>query len=79
MQRIFDLYLAGYPLFKVHQIVRSEGFKNNGHSSIKGILSNPLYAGLIFIKADKYNPERYVKGLYTPLVTEFDFWTVQEA
>jgi len=77
VQRAFALYLQGTPLFVIKTILHSEGFKNNGNSAITRILSNCLYAGLIYIPADKFGPAQYKKGIHQPLVTEIDFWNAQ--
>ncbi|WP_166785184.1 recombinase family protein [Sphingobacterium psychroaquaticum] len=77
VQRIYSLYLSGTPLFVIKTIVQSEGFKNNGHSAITRILSNCLYAGLVRIPKDKYGPEKFIKGIHRPLVSEIDFWNAQ--
>ena len=77
VQRIFALYLQGTPLFVIKTILQSEGFVNNGHSAITRILSNSIYAGLVKIPKDKYGPEKFIKGIHQPLITEIDYWNVQ--
>lgn len=78
VQRIFQLYKEGMALFAIHRIVKQEGFPNSGNSAIQRILSNCVYAGLIYIPEDKYGPAKYIKGIHQPLVSEADFWSIQE-
>lgn len=45
---------------------------------MKEILTNPVYAGLIKVPAYKDLPEKYVKGLHPAIITEVEFWQVQQ-
>lgn len=52
VERVFDLYLEGYSYFKISKLFNEENIptKRNGHwapSTIKQILSNPLYIGQV--------------------------------
>jgi site-specific DNA recombinase len=78
IQEIFRLYLSGMPYFRIAQEMRSKGFKLTGNGSIQVILGNCVYAGLIRVPAYNKKPERLVKGLHDALVTELDYWKVQE-
>jgi hypothetical protein len=37
-----------------------------------------VYAGKIKVPGDRKHPDRFVKGLHTPIITEADFWLAQE-
>lgn len=78
VQRIFELYLSGLPFFLIAKEARSMGFRYTANGSIQRVLGNCVYAGLIKVPAFDKRPERYVKGLHQALVSESDFWRVQE-
>lgn len=78
VQMIFREYLDGTPVFMIHKKAREMGFKNTGNSAIPRILSNPIYAGMVKVSESRNQPERLVKGLHQPLVSEADYWLVQE-
>ena len=42
------------------------------------MLSNPLYAGLIRLPAFEGKPERIIKALHEPIISEARFWITQE-
>ena len=48
-----------------------------GKSTIQDILHNCLYAGLIKVPALGELPEKYVKGLHDPIISDSEFWLVQ--
>jgi len=62
----------------IHREVKLIGFKNNGHSAIRSILENCVYAGLIKVPELKEIPERYVKGIHNEIIPEKDFWYIQK-
>src|SRR5690606_12261189 len=59
-------------------MARSKGFALKGKSAIPRILEKCTYAGLVRVKADKHNPEKFVKSLHQPIIRELDYWRVQE-
>lgn len=79
IKKIFADFEAGVPQKTIHKEVLGIGFKNRGNNAINDILRNPVYAGLIKIKAFKNSSEKYVKALHEPIISETDFWRVQKA
>jgi site-specific DNA recombinase len=78
VQQIFQEYMLGTPVFEILREARKKGFQNSGNSAIPRILSNCLYAGLVKVPKDQFNAERLTKGIHEAIVTEADFWYVQE-
>jgi len=78
VKKIFRDYELGKLPSDIHREVRLIGFTNNGHSAIKNILENCVYAGLIKVPAKKDIPERYVKGIHNEIISEKDFWHIQK-
>ncbi|MDB5124810.1 MAG: site-specific recombinase, invertase Pin [Mucilaginibacter sp.] len=78
IQKIFKAYLSGEQAHVIYKDAASLGFTVKGNSAITKVLSNCLYAGLVRVVGDKNHPEHYVKGLHTAIVSEDDFWIVQE-
>jgi site-specific DNA recombinase len=78
IKKVFADYLAGIPVHLIYQEVKTTGFTVKGNSAIQKVLGNCIYAGMIKVPADGKRPERYVKALHNPLVSEGDFWLVQE-
>lgn len=78
IKKIFADFEAGVPQKTIHKEVLGLGFKNRGSNAINDILRNPVYAGLIKIKAFKNTPEKYVKALHEPIILETNFWRIQE-
>jgi len=78
IQKIYNDYLTGIPMYLIYKEVKTIGFTIKGNSAIQKVLSNCVYAGLIKVPADKKRPDRYVKAIHLPIVSEPDFWIVQE-
>ncbi|MCR8560468.1 recombinase family protein [Mucilaginibacter sp. BJC16-A38] len=78
IQKIFRDYLNGVPKFIIHADARQLGYNVNGSSAIARTLSNPTYAGLVKVAADKAEPERVVKGVHQAIINEDQYWLVQE-
>ncbi|MHB8206441.1 recombinase family protein [Mucilaginibacter sp.] len=78
IQRIYNDYLSGIPMHLIYKEVKAIGFTIKGNSAIQKVLSNCVYAGLIKVPADKKRADRYVKAIHLPIVSEADFWIVQE-
>lgn len=78
VKRVFRDYLLGIAPYIIYKNVKSLGFKHTGTNAIFNILKNPLHAGLIRVPAFKDLPEKYVKGLHKPIITEAEYWTVQK-
>lgn len=66
------------PMHIILKDVRAKGFTIKGNSAIQKVLSNCVYAGMIKVPADKKHPDRFVKAIHMPIVSEADFWIAQE-
>ncbi|WP_423213034.1 recombinase family protein [Olivibacter jilunii] len=77
VERIFRDYISGIPLYIIHKNVKPLGFHHTGKSAIQSILENCVYAGLIKVPAFKDQPEKYAKALHEPIVSDAEFWLVQ--
>jgi site-specific DNA recombinase len=71
---LFKLYAQGESIEEIRRQLASHGFRPKGNSTIQRTLSNPVYAGLINVHASK----KIVKGLHSPIISETDYWNVQE-
>ena len=78
VQKIFRDYLNGIPKFIIHAEAKKLGYNVQGNSAIARTLSNGTYAGLVKVAADKTEPEKYVKGVHKPIISEGQFWLAQE-
>lgn len=78
IEKIFRDYDLGIPTKLIHKSVMSLGFKNTGSNAIRNILENCVYAGMIKVRAFKDRPEKYVKALHSPIISEVDFWRIQK-
>lgn len=74
----FREYLLGTNIEQLRATARELGYKQSGNSAVRRILSNPVYAGMIPVPAHKGRRNKYSKGIHTPLVSEQDYWLVQE-
>lgn len=75
---IFKEYLSGTGIEEIRTVARQHGFKQSGNSAIQDILSNPIYAGLIRVPAFKGEPVKIIKGIHSPVISQQDYWLVQE-
>lgn len=75
---VFRSYLGGMELEEIKKQASANGLKLQGNSAMRRILSNPLYAGMIQLPKNGNNPARLIKALHAPIVTENDFWLVQD-
>jgi site-specific DNA recombinase len=74
---IYQSFLNEVPMYMIMREARLMGFVNSGHSSINRILTNPLYTGLLHIRAYKDHVEEMVEGVHTPLISRTDWHSVQ--
>lgn len=77
VKKIFKLYNEGMSIEAVGAIVRSEGFKLQGNSSIQRILANPLYAAIIRLPAYKGQPQKEVHAIHQPIISKIEYYNVQ--
>ena len=73
VQEAFKLFLDGMPVEPLRKWLYSKGIKIAGNSTIQDFLKNPTYCGLIVKKAYYDEPERMIKGIHQPLISQ-DTW-----
>src|SRR5690606_11911836 len=78
VEKIYRDFLAGVPKFIISKEVKVLGFPNSGNSSIHRVLINPLYAGQVRVCASGNLPEKIVKGIHKGIVSESQYYRVQE-
>ena len=78
VRKIYRDYLAGVPRFMILKEIRELGFPHSGKSALHRILTNPLYAGLVRVCASGDIPEKIIKAIHEAIVTESQYYRVQE-
>jgi site-specific DNA recombinase len=78
VREIFEQFLAGLDLGLLRKNATKLGCVRTGHSAMTKLLNNPLYAGLIKLPAYEGKPERMIKALHEPIISEATFWIAQE-
>lgn len=74
---IFDSFIAGISYAEINRLVKAKFDISFYKERMHRILTNPVYGGLIHIKADKDTPEQYVPGLHAAIIDESLWWQVQ--
>jgi site-specific DNA recombinase len=77
VKRVFRDYLLGVAPYIIYRNVKSMGFTLTGNSAIFKMLGNCVYAGLIKVPSYRDLPEKYVKGLHEPIISENEYWMVE--
>ena len=77
VERIFRDYILGVPQYIIYKNVKAIGFTYTGKSAVSDILQNCVYAGLIKVPAFQDLPEKYVKAIHEPIISEAEYWLVQ--
>lgn len=75
---VFREFLNGMTITEIGIAARKMGFSPKGKSAIQRVLGNCAYCGLITIPDYKDRKSRFVQGLHEPIISEFDYWLVQE-
>lgn len=75
---IFREYLNGMSIEDLRRMAARYDYKPRGNSTIQRILANPVYAGYVKVPAIKGKPAHLVKGLHDAIISEQDYWLVQE-
>jgi site-specific DNA recombinase len=75
---IFNWYLKGKGIVEIVKLARDKGLKKKGNSAIQELLSNPVYAGLVKVKAHRGSPGKVVKGIHAPIVSEQTYWLAKQ-
>lgn len=73
VQKIFRDYLVGIPPFLIYKEVKKMGFPNRGNGAITRAWKNPVYV----VGTDK-EEEKLIKGLHEPIITQEQYWLVQQ-
>lgn len=76
---VYQLFIngVGYREIQLH-LHHRHGEKLPGHSTMKRILTNPVYAGLVRVPAFQEQPEHFVKGIHEPIIPEDTWLRVQQ-
>lgn len=77
VQQIFRYYLSGISLREITTIMNREGFPLKGRNAVTRILDNALYSGLMKV-VNEDGKVKHVKALHEGIVSEADYWLVQE-
>jgi site-specific DNA recombinase len=75
---LFREYLNGMGIEDLRRMIARYEYKPKGNSTIQRILSNPLYAGYVKVPAQKSKPAHLIKGIHDPIISEQDYWLVQD-
>ncbi|GGG97677.1 hypothetical protein GCM10007422_09610 [Pedobacter zeae] len=78
IEKIYRDFLSGVPKFLISKEVRELGFPHSGNSAVRRILINPLYAGLVRVSPGVNMPEKLIKGIHEGIVSEAQYYGVQE-
>lgn len=78
VERIFQEYMQGIPQYIVYKNAKAGGLKHTGSNAINDILKNWVYAGLIRVPELGDLPEKYVKAIHQPIISEAEYWQVQD-
>lgn len=77
IRMVYNFYLAGTAIKQIATEAREHGFSRRGHSAIRNMLSNCVYAGLISVPAYRKDPAKHVKGIHEGVIEEHNWWKVQ--
>lgn len=77
IQLIYARYLYGCSLKEIAAEARQAGFTLKGKSSVKRVLSNCVYAGLIAVPAYRKEAAHHVRGIHQGMIEEHLWWEVQ--
>lgn len=77
IKKIFSLSKNGLAPEQIRRHVKDMGFTHGNKSAIQDILANPVYAGMVKVPAYKERPEYLTKGKHEGIISEADYWKVQ--
>lgn len=72
IKKVFKLFNQGVNVERIRKEV--PGLKLVGNSSIQGILSNSLYAGIINLPAYKGKPAMEIDAIHEPIVAKYEYY-----
>ena len=75
---IYDAYLRDLPLYKIKEKAYEMGFDRKGSMAIERVLSNPAYAGLLYVTPFREHLGGYFPGIHEPIINEVDWKMVQQ-
>ncbi len=76
---IFDSFIQGTPYNELKKQAKKMGYKTKGSSCVRDyVLLNPIYAGLLKVKAYKDFPGGFFPAIHEPLI-EMDTWQLAQA
>jgi site-specific DNA recombinase len=78
INQVFQDYLAGIGFKDIISKYKDCGLILKGHSAVKRMLTNPVYAGLIEVPAFKDDVQRFVKGIHDPIVGQSIFFEASD-
>jgi len=73
----YTRFLAGETIDSIRKAIKSKGTDIKGNSSVQDILKNPVYMGYIKQIAYYDDPEKLVKAIHEPIISETTWWKVQ--
>lgn len=77
VERIFRELIMGIPQYIIYKNVKALGFTRTSKSAIQEILTNCVYAGLIRVPPLQELPEKFVKSIHSPIISDAEYWLVQ--
>jgi site-specific DNA recombinase len=75
---IFREYLNGMGIEEIRRMIVRYDYPAKGNSKLQYILANPVYAGYVKVPATKNKPAHLVRGLHDAIISEQDYWLVQD-
>lgn len=78
VEAVFMDYDSGLGFKEIIKKYKSQGLNLNGHSAIKRMLMNPVYAGLIEVPGFKDEASRLVEGKHSRIIEEGLFFRVSD-
>lgn len=74
IETVFSDYLNNVPIALIASKVKATGRFLKGNGSVKRILTNYAYAGLVKVPQYKDGVQKIIKGIHEPIVSEATFW-----
>lgn len=78
IKEIYNLYLTGVPPMEIYKIINRDKKILYSRTDVRRILTNPVYAGMVRVKAWEDQPEKLVKGVHKAIIPEADWWRAQD-
>ena len=76
IRKVFQLYHEGAELHQIWRMVPE--LKIKGRSTIKDILQNCLYAGLVYVKPYKGKPGYHTDGVHEAIIPKHQYYAIQK-